>query len=345
MSIYPGEATRDKKRFLVVVQQQRGSERAIEHALAMAGQDDASLTVVDVYSYLDAYAKVLSDIIDGEELRRLVLDHRLHQLKRQLATHDNEIARTAEVKVLDGVPFVEIIREAVQSECDLIIKVSDREGASRSRNFGSTDMHLMRKSPLPVWTINAARKDTARRILATVDPLAMDDEAKEVHCKTLRIAAELAEATNAKLLVLSTWELVGEESMRNSPFLKVDDARIDSLLEETDNRARNAQSLLARWFERELPNAAIPQWHVIKGAARQVIPAFVDSHDIELLVMGSVARAGIPGFLIGGTAESVLGDVSCSVLTVKPDGFVSPIALDDIRELPTDGIRAVAGSS
>ena len=172
----------------------------------------------------------------------------------------------------------------------------------------------------------------------------MDDEAQKLHRKTLEVAAELAEATNAKLLVLSTWELVGEESMRSSPFLKVDDARIDSLLEETDNKARNAQSLLARWFERELPHAAIPQWHVAKGSARQIIPGFVDSHDIELLVMGSVARADIPGLLIGSTAESVLGDIDCSVLTVKPDGFVSPLALDEAEDPPTPIARAVAGT-
>ena len=321
----------NKKRLLVVVHQQQGSERAIEHALVMAERWDARLTVVDVYSYLDAYTKALSDVIDGEELRRLVLEHRRDQLQRDLAAYDNDIARTAEVKVLDGVPFVEVIREAVRSGCQLIVKVSDREGAARSRTLGSTDMHLIRKSPLPVWTINAARNGPAGRVLATVDPLAMDPEARELHHKTLRVAAELAETTNARLLVLSTWELVGEESMRSSPFLKIDDARIDSLLEETENRARNAQSLLAGWFKRELPFAGIPQWHVVKGPARQVIPGFVESHDIDLLVMGSVARAGIPGLLIGSTAESVLGDVSCSVLTVKPDRFVSPVALDDLQ--------------
>ncbi len=334
----------NRRRFLVVVQQQRGSERAIEHARAMARQNDADLTVVDVYSYLDAYTMALIDVIDGSELRRLVLEHREDQLKRYLAAYDDDIARNAEVRVLDGVPFVEIIREAVRSGCELIIKVSDREGGSRNRSFGSTDMHLMRKSPLPVWTINAGRKDTARRVLVAVDPLSMDDEARALQRKTLRVAAELAEATNAQLLILSTWELVGEESMRNSPFLKIDDARIDSLLEETDFKARNAQALLARWFEQELPYASVPRWHVVKGSARQVIPSFVESHDIELLVMGSVAQAGIPGLLIGSTAEAVLGDVNCSVLTVKPDGFISPIALDDVQPARTPTVRAVAGS-
>ena len=55
----------NRKRILVVVHQQRGSERAIEHALAIARQNEADLTVVDVYSYLDAYAGALSDVIDG----------------------------------------------------------------------------------------------------------------------------------------------------------------------------------------------------------------------------------------------------------------------------------------
>jgi universal stress protein E len=36
-------------------------------------------------------------------------------------------------------------------------------------------------------------------------------------------------------------------------------------------------------------------------------------------------RAGVPGLLIGNTAESVLNAVDCSVLTLKPDGFETPI--------------------
>ncbi len=332
-----------KKRLLVVIQEQRGSDRAIEHALAVARLRGADLVVVDVYSYLDAYTTALSDVTDAAELRQLVLASRKEQLEHYLAEHDDEIARRAEVRVLDGAPFLEIIREAARSGCELIVKVSDREGASQSRSFGSTDMHLMRKSPLPVWTVHAAHEDTARRILATVDPLALEPDARDLQRKTLRMAAEVAEATNASLHVLSTWELIGEETMRNSPFLKMDEARILSLLRETDYRARNAQWALACWFERELPNTTVPQWHVIKGSARELIPAFIESNDIELLVMASVAQTEVPGLLIGSTAESVLGDVDCSVLTVKPDGFATPVKLDDVRAESAERPETAAG--
>jgi nucleotide-binding universal stress UspA family protein len=60
---------------------------------------------------------------------------------------------------------------------------------------------------------------------------------------------------------------------------------------------------------------------------RDVLPAFAVSHGVDLVVMGTVCRTGIAGLFIGNTAELVLQQVNCSVLAVKPDGFVSPIAL------------------
>jgi nucleotide-binding universal stress UspA family protein len=42
--------------------------------------------------------------------------------------------------------------------------------------------------------------------------------------------------------------------------------------------------------------------------------------------MGTLARTGMPGVVIGNTAERILDDVTCSVIAVKPPGFVSPVA-------------------
>jgi nucleotide-binding universal stress UspA family protein len=49
------------------------------------------------------------------------------------------------------------------------------------------------------------------------------------------------------------------------------------------------------------------------------------SHD--LVVMGTVARTGIMGLLIGNTAETILDQLDCSVLAVKPEGFLTPVTL------------------
>ena len=46
---------------------------------------------------------------------------------------------------------------------------------------------------------------------------------------------------------------------------------------------------------------------------------------VELVVMGTVARTGIPGFIIGNTVETTLAAVDCSVLVVKPASFSTPV--------------------
>ena len=60
-----------------------------------------------------------------------------------------------------------------------------------------------------------------------------------------------------------------------------------------------------------------------------MIPAFVAESQIDVLVMGTVARTGIPGFVMGNTAENVLRRLQSSLLVLKPRGFVSGIRAYD----------------
>ena len=56
--------------------------------------------------------------------------------------------------------------------------------------------------------------------------------------------------------------------------------------------------------------------------------------DVDLLVLGTVARRGISGFFLGNTAEIILSKVECSVLAVKPVGFVSPVKTQSRKRGP-----------
>ena len=71
-----------------------------------------------------------------------------------------------------------------------------------------------------------------------------------------------------------------------------------------------------------------PKVHLVKGKPSKEIPLMVEKYNIDLVVMGTVARTGIPGFIIGNTAEAILELIQCSVLAIKPDGFKSPIEAD-----------------
>jgi len=61
----------------------------------------------------------------------------------------------------------------------------------------------------------------------------------------------------------------------------------------------------------------------------KAIVSLAKNKNIDLLVMGTVCRTGVAGLIIGNTAEKVLNKVDCSVLTVKPEGFVTPVTLEN----------------
>ena len=72
-----------------------------------------------------------------------------------------------------------------------------------------------------------------------------------------------------------------------------------------------------------------PRMDLMKGGVLKEIPALARQLEVDLIVMGTVARTGIPGFIIGNTAEAILNQIECSVLALKPGGFVSPVTLKE----------------
>ena len=66
--------------------------------------------------------------------------------------------------------------------------------------------------------------------------------------------------------------------------------------------------------------------HVGRTSPSHAILECVDRLHPDLVMMGTVSRGGIAGLLLCNTAERMLGRLGCSILAVKPDDFVCPIA-------------------
>jgi universal stress protein E len=69
------------------------------------------------------------------------------------------------------------------------------------------------------------------------------------------------------------------------------------------------------------------QVHLVEGAGipDEAILEFIQDWGIDLVVMGTVARSGVWGALLGNAAEWLLPELRCSVLAVKPPDFHSPV--------------------
>ncbi len=70
-----------------------------------------------------------------------------------------------------------------------------------------------------------------------------------------------------------------------------------------------------------------PEVHFLEGDADETIPRLAIEKKVDLVIMGTISRTGLPGFMMGNTAESILNQLACSVLAIKPEGFVSPVTL------------------
>lgn len=223
-------------------------------------------------------------------------------------------------KTIFGIPFIEIIREVKRSHHDLVMITAEGKGGLKETLFGSTTMHLMRKCPCPVWVIKPGQPRQFRRILVAVD-LAQDDKDRTaLATKIIELATSLARLGQSELLIVHAWSLYGESILKGRGEFPIEE--VERLLKETKETHR-------QWFIELLQQHHLEdlkyEVYLLKGEAGEVISNLAQAKAIDLIVMGTVSRAGIAGLLIGNTAEKVLQQVDCSMLTVKPEGFISPV--------------------
>jgi universal stress protein E len=289
---------------------------ALERAVALARGNRARLTLVDALESADAPNPLEQRL--GLDLNQL-LRERHHDLLETLAAPYRTEQLPLATRVFTGTPFVEVIRAVVQDGYDLLVKACRPPQGMSERLLGSTDMHLLRKCPCPVWIDRPGASRPYHNLLAAVDPAG--PEGSEIARLVMDLATSLAARESARLAVVHAWRLYGESLLR-SGRARIPPAELERLLEGTRQEHRGRLAALLMHYGLTLDD---PQVHLVKGEPAAAIQTAAEQTTADLIVMGTVGRTGIPGFFIGNTAEEVLQTTHASVLAVKPRGFVSPL--------------------
>lgn len=313
------------KNILVLSAPDSHSDALIARSRWLAEANGAMLTVMDVIDTRGVeFARLLSAIPAGcaADVEEQVVAYREDKLERLASTLRDE-GLTVRTTLARGKGFVEVIRQVLRNENDLVLKAADRSAA---RNvLAGPELHLLRKCPCPVWILNSAAEPCARRILAAVDPDPDDRERDALNHQVMLLATSLASRDNARLDVLHAWYLYEESALRSS-FLKTPRVEIDALLANAERHSKWRLSALTTAYDEFSERMHIVH---VKGIPEDVIVEHAENERIDTLVMGTLGRSGLAGFFIGNTADTVLNRVGCSVVAVKPEGFVSPVTLDD----------------
>jgi len=300
----------------------------LKRAVTLAQHNRAHLTVCAVVDTIPADLQMAITAITAAELCDIAIAEKRDWLE-EVVTAVTEDGVSLETTVLAGKPFIEIIRQVLRNHHDLIIKCAEGPTSLRDTLFGSTDMHLMRKCPCPVWIIKPSEHPHYRRVLAAVDQDPEDAVKDVLNRQILEMSTSLSLMESSELHIVHVWRLVGEAHYAHAGIWETE---IDAMAaEEASNRRQWLKDLVNRYgakVDKEVLDVRETQLHEIKGNAKHAIAATARDLDVDLVVMGTVAHAGIAGFFMGNTAESTLTQLDCSVLTVKPPGFVSPVTLD-----------------
>lgn len=285
------------------------TEEAIARAIWLAKGNRSRLTFFHVLqpfaTHLDAETQMLLEKSHG---RRTVVDHAMEVVAKLAETARNE-GLAADSLVTTGKNWLEIIQQVSRESHDLVIVGTRHLGRVKSMLVGSTGIKLLRKCSCPVWVTQPQRHNRTKTILVAHDLRPVGDLAMELGC-------EMATLQNAQLHVVHAAEYPEFGHMFSA---SVTPERRQSYREAAEHQI---QSQTAR---ADLPLPA--KVHLVDEPSDVAIMNCVEKYSVDLLVMGTVGRTGISGFITGNTAERVLPNLPCSLLAVKPPGFQSPVAI------------------
>lgn len=291
-------------KILVLTPPEDRQDRAIKLAAEIARHVEAELTLLRVIDPIPETTDPqlrpsVSELLESAAAERL--GERANALR--------EAAIPTRIELDHGVAWQCVLDRVTRERFDLVVKPASGIGAAGPVFFGSTALHLFRRCPCPIWVVGD-EGTIPERVLAAVDP-AEGERRRRAADAVLDWAEEIAGWRDAAPEIVSAWRSVS--SIVDVPGLDPTDLKRDR-----DFARERAEAALDRILVDR--SDAVPRGpvHIVEGSPTDALPALTAARDTDLLVMGTLARPDAIGDLIGETAESIIRQVRCSVLTVPP---------------------------
>ena len=296
------------EKILVICDQENLSEFFLEKLAIVARKNEAELTFVVPETKMPS------------EFDPLLKEHEQSfeaNIKSKLENHNIKSNPNFVYEDSKAV-FIPIIQRVLREDFDLIMKPAPPH---IDKGFRSLDMSLLRKCPCPVWIEKNEDQEHQKRLVVAIDALQEEKGAQDLSVQLLKIGNALSKLMSYEFHVISCWHVEYESMLRHSAFVKVEEEKLNEITTKTQKDHESAFENLVSLAEITRPDKI----HLPNGKPDEIIPGYINDNDIDLAVMGTVARTGIPGFFIGNTAENIIQNITCSMIAVKPNGFVTPI--------------------
>lgn len=307
------------KSILVAVDTRFDEHPALQWAVRLAEHGRAKLKIVDVvpeFSWISRLA-----MPDSERTQQVLADDKRQNLEA-IAGPLREQGYDVTTKVLLGKTSIGIMHEVLRSNHDLVLRVTKGAHSRRTGFFGTTSMRLLRNCPCAVWLVRADAPPRFARVLAAVDPAPHDFAQESMNKRIIELGQSIADYEKGQFHVVHGWDLIGASADESWSI----PGSLEETVRKVEVEVAAALDNLLSPYELSHRSDCV---HLLRDELNPgyAISELAKKQDIDLIVMGTIARTGVVGALIGNTAEQVLDRVTCSVLTIKPDDYISPVTL------------------
>ncbi len=211
-----------------------------------------------------------------------------------------------------------VLRKVARYQPDILV-----QGIAIHHRLGhlvsNQDWQLVRECPVPLLLLKGRAWAEPVQLAACVDPFHECDKPAALDAQILQLTGQLAEVFAA-----CRWYV---HSLHTLPHSVILDEHIvtdyAALQEKVRQKHRAEMDKLLQPYGVEVGS---PYVQLLEGESHKTLPQFARSREIDIMVMGSVARGFIDRLLVGSTVERIADDLDCDLLVVKQPGFVGPVA-------------------
>ena len=283
---------RSKTRLFVIADPTAEHQVALLKALLIAKMADC-----EIHAFLSVYRDSRAGTGDAapQDLRQQSLAAAEQWLEHQL-----EPCRVAGVSVSTEVVWNSkwddaALQSITRSDCDLVIKSSFHHSKSRRFYSKTSDYNLMRHCACPILFVHQPQEWRSNRVLACVDLESTDNQHARLNGVVVRDARALADVVGMDMYIAAAHRRTIDP---------------DNLPIKGHGHGVGADQL-SELFGVDKSRVCLRQ-----GETIATLKTICDDIDPSIVVLGTLARSGIGGKLIGNTAEKLLDQIEADVLTV-----------------------------
>ena len=248
-----------------------------------------------------------------------------------IANQEKHLEELAEPLRKDGVivtttatwdhPLYEgIVRRAVASGADIVVKDTHHHSAVTRALLTNTDWNLIRTCPIPLWLVKSHDLADPPIIVAAIDPMHQHDKPAALDDEILQLSKLIGDNVSGDVHAFHSYDpRIAVATATANAYIPVS-LPFDEIEQQMHEDHEKRFNEITTFHGLDDDHS-----HLVAGLTHEELPAIAENLKADVVVMGAVARNRWKRLFIGATAERTLEHLPCDLLIIKPDWFQTPV--------------------